>query len=288
MKSKTSKTSKIRTRSITIDDVRLELRGSGGYGPTVFLLHGNSSSSRSFDGLLEGTLGRRYALWSIDLPGHGASAPSPRPRDHYSIPGLSRLLGDAIAQLAEGPYALVGHSLGGHVLSHALPRLPGAQALVLISAPPLSLGSLPRAYRPDPVDGAIFKGPLSEPEIERLASALLGPAAQDPAHRDVLRAAIRATDPEVRATLGQSVMAGLLHDERAIVATTTVPVALVWGTDDAFIEPGYYDELHAERWLGRGRHAIAGAGHSPHLDHPAAVEGLLTDLLGTAFIDARA
>lgn len=278
----------IRTRSITIDDVRIELRGSSGYGPTVFLVHGNSSSSRSFEGLLAGTLGRRHALWTIDLPGHGASARSPRPREHYSIPGLSRLVGEAITRVAEGPYALVGHSLGGHVLSHALPRLAGAQGLVLLSAPPLALASLSRAYRPDPVDGAIFKGALAEPEIERLASALLGPAAARPELHEALGAAIRATDPELRSALGQSVMAGELHDERAIVAASTVPLALVWGTDDAFIEPDYYAEIHAERWLGRGRYALAGSGHSPHLDQPTAVEGLLTDLLATAFVDARA
>ena len=52
----------------------------------------------------------------------------------------------------------------------------------------------------------------------------------------------------------------------------------VWGADDRLVPSVYADEF--SKRLARARvHIISGAGHAPHLEHPAAVAGLVRDFL---------
>ena len=62
---------------------------SPGAGRPILLVHGNSSSSRIWQKQLQGPLGTKYRLITIDLPGHGASSPAANPEQDYSGPGYS-------------------------------------------------------------------------------------------------------------------------------------------------------------------------------------------------------
>ena len=271
------------TTFFDIPDGRLEARQSRSDGPLVVMLHGNSSSAATFAPVLAGPLGQRFRLVSLSLPGHGASTPARDPESAYAVPALARLICDVIARWGATRYALVGHSLGGHIFSEALPGLPGAAGLVLISAPPLSLSTLPQAFAPDPVGGALFKGELNDAEVACLVSALLGGAARNEAIAAQLDSDVRRTDIRFRPSLGKSIMTGRLEDETAIVAATRVPVALVYGTDDVFLRREYQDSVGLGAVLGTGRFPIAGAGHSPHLERPDEVHAVLGRLLDEAF-----
>lgn len=264
----------------------IEVLTSGGDGPLVFLLHGNSSSAATFAGTLASRVGRRFRLVSISLPGHGESSSARAPLSEYAVPALAKLVPEIIARFGAERYALVGHSLGGHVFSEALPELPGAAGLVLISAPPLSMSRLSRAFAPDPVDGALFNAELSDDEVDTLASALLAGAGRDADIAALLRRDIRRADPAFRPALGRSIMTGQLDDEVAILAKTRVPVALVFGTADVFLRRSYYDEVELGSTLGEGRFAFDGAGHSPHLEVPVEFQTLLDRLLSEA-LDVR-
>ncbi len=274
-------------RRIPVEGLELEVLESHGAGPHVFMLHGNSSSAETFRALFESPLGERFKLVALSLPGHGRSTASVAPREQYSITNLARISEATITQYGAQEYALVGHSIGGHVFSHALPGLSTARGLILVSAPPISLSVLSQAFKPDPAGGAIFRGELDVKEIEVLARALLGPAGADAALLDGLRRSIKRTDRAFRPALGESIVAGELDDEVANVAHTQVPVAMVWGTDDAFINPGYYESIQAGQWLNGGRFPFHGSGHSPHLDRPREFAALLSKLLTEIFEPSR-
>jgi pimeloyl-ACP methyl ester carboxylesterase len=268
---------------MTVDGLKLEVLESLPIGQTVFLLHGNSSSAEAFLPLMDGPLGRQYRLIAISLPGHGRSDPALSPAEQYSIPALARLMLHAIARFNVDEYTLVGHGLGGHVLTHALPRLPDASGLVLISAPPISAATLNHALRPDPVGGALNRGALRPEEIDHLAKAILGPAQADGTLLDRQWTSIATTDRAFRPALGESVTAGGVADEQAILMHSPVPVALVWGSEDAFIEPSCHDNVLAGKWLKDGRYKFWGSGHSPHLEVANHFPTLLNSLLLEAF-----
>lgn len=270
-------------RMVTVDGLKLEVLESLPIGQAVFLVHGNSGSAESFLPILDGPLGRQYRLIAISLPGHGRSEQALSAAEQYSLPALARLLLHVIARYNVDEYALLGHGLGGHVLMHALPRLPDARALLLVSAPPLSAAALTSTLRPDPVGGALYRGALRTDEIELLARTQLGPALADQTLLDRQWSTIANTDRAFRPALGASIAAGGLADEQAILMHSPVPVALVWGADDAFIEPSCHDNVQVGKWLKDGRYKFWGSGHSPHLEPANHFATLLNSLLLEAF-----
>ncbi|MBV9282781.1 MAG: alpha/beta fold hydrolase [Chloroflexi bacterium] len=113
------------------------IQAGRGRPPLVFL-HGLGGSQSTWQEVLP-AFAERHRVCALDLPGHGASdKPSPAVAD-YSLPGIARLVADALDVLHLTPATLVGHSLGGAVALHvALERPDAVSRLVLVDS--LGLG----------------------------------------------------------------------------------------------------------------------------------------------------
>lgn len=262
----------MRSKTVTVNGLSIETLESEGRGPHVFLCHGNSSAANSFEPLLTGAFGRTFHVVAINFPGHGASSPA----EDCSIEALGRLAAAIVRQFQPEQYWLVGQSLGGHALLEALDAFPDARGLALISAPPISLSTFQQAFKPDPTAGCLFKGELGEAEIEMLAACFSEKAAPRAMAR--LKENIRATAPSFRTALGASLAAGRLRDERDIFAQSRLPVLLLAGTEDKFLNLDYYATLPQRD----GRTATAifeGAGHALHLEEPERFERTLRDFI---------
>jgi alpha-beta hydrolase superfamily lysophospholipase len=108
----------------------------------VVFLHGFTEHSDRYRELFE-TLSRRgYAVWAIDLRGHGKSQGRRvyvRSFDQY-LDDLELLVARVRRSLAQQPLFLMGHSMGGAiVLLSAMERTPEV-AGVVASAPPVKVG----------------------------------------------------------------------------------------------------------------------------------------------------
>ena len=90
-----------------------------------------------------------------------------------------------------------------------------------------------------------------------------------------LLAMCKRTDGRARETMFGSVVAGQALDEREIVATTLVPLAVVNGMDDVFIRPDYFDGLAWSSLWPEGVVRLAGAAHAPFLQRPREFNALL-------------
>lgn len=83
----------------------------GGDGPLLLLLHGAGRSSADWAAAAPRLTGRHRVL-TVDLPGHGRSAPAPS----WDFATVCADLDDTVAAAgATGPVAVAGHSLGGMV-----------------------------------------------------------------------------------------------------------------------------------------------------------------------------
>ncbi|MGH8613684.1 MAG: alpha/beta fold hydrolase [Gammaproteobacteria bacterium] len=126
-------------------------RSLGRRGPGILLVHGNSSSSRSFVFQIFSSFGLTHRIFLLDLPGHGRAEkvdPSlPLPTDAAGIPvgfpeyqiGLLEALAVVAADPEIAPEVFVGWSLGGDLLLQARGAgfLPDAKGFFIFGTAPV-------------------------------------------------------------------------------------------------------------------------------------------------------
>ena len=252
---------------------QIAVRDSGGDGPAVVLLHGNSESSRAFQRQLDGPLGRTRRLVAYDLMGHGASADAADPAA-YLLPGHAKALVALVEALGLQEATFAGWSLGGHILLEAAPDLPAARGFAIFGTPPIPFPApIERAFLPNPLLGVGFSADITREQAEGYVQAGFAPGFTDiPAFfvEDVLR-----TDGRARAGVAASIDPAVSRDELVVVENLKAPLAILHGERDQLINAAYLASVKAPTlWRGAVQ-TIAHAGHTPQWETPAAFDALI-------------
>jgi pimeloyl-ACP methyl ester carboxylesterase len=228
-----------------------------GAGPALVLVHGITECRRSWDPLLA-ALAEQHTVLAADLRGHGESSDGPL----YDLGAMAGDVHELVEELALDAPLLVGHSLGGAVVTAYAATFP-ARAVVNVDQALALAGFQDGLRQLEPLlrgDRASFEQAIAM-VFEQLAGQLVG------AERARIEA-LRRPSPDV--VLG---VWSLLLDSpaaeidaliRAIATHVTVPYLSLHG-----IDPG----ADYEPWL---RSLIPTAtvevwpdvGHYPHLVHP--------------------
>jgi pimeloyl-ACP methyl ester carboxylesterase len=104
-----------------------------GQAPTVVMLHGGNLSLESWDGLSE-RLGGRARRIAVDLPGHGLTGATTE--RNYSVPGMVTFIEAFTRAIGlDHSFALIGHSMGGHLAWRYAIAHPGRVARLVLIAP---------------------------------------------------------------------------------------------------------------------------------------------------------
>jgi pimeloyl-ACP methyl ester carboxylesterase len=265
---------------VTIGSQQIGFLQSAGSERTVILVHGNSSSARTWRRLMAGPLGQRFRCLALDLPGHGQSAPA---SDHsaYSLPGYAATLTGFAGALDAEEAVIVGWSLGGHIAIESAPDLPRAAGFLIFGTPPVaSAAQLADAFLPSPVLNTGFSASVSPAEALAYAGSFVAPGSALPL--DDFVADILRTDGAARAGLAASIADGRFADQADIAATLGRPLAVLQGDGEQLISLGYLQRL-AIPTLWRGAvQIIPAAGHAPHQEAPeefaSLLEQFITDL----------
>jgi pimeloyl-ACP methyl ester carboxylesterase len=245
---------------------------SVGGGRPILLVHGNSSSSRIWQKQLQGSLGGKYRLIAIDLPGHGDSSPPPEPQNDYSGDGYAACIAAVARELALKDTIVVGWSLGGHAVLNTVASLPMAAGLMIFGTPPLGKG-------PDGLSGfkglspTAFNPAPSDAEIEAWIASMFAPGyAPIPSF---VTADFRKTDGAARGCLGANAMQGRFADEVEIVRKLQLPLAIVHGAEEQIVDLAYLQRLVAPTLWRDQVQVIPGAGHAPQWEQALAFDGIL-------------
>ncbi|MHA3700551.1 alpha/beta fold hydrolase [Jatrophihabitans sp. YIM 134969] len=248
--------------------------------PVVLLVHGFSSSSRSWD-LVVPTLARAHRVVRVDLLGHGrtggAAADSPVQAAAVQTVLAERGLTDVTA---------VGHSFGADVAVELAERGAPVTGLVIVAqAPDYSDAHLPRA-------GALMTGRIG-PSLYRGVRPVFGAVAAVAEHRparDLLArrgqlaglAAVGLRDLQV---LDPVMFRTVLVDRRdrmarrpldAQVAAAHVPTLVLLGGRDHF-----YGDRSAARYRAAGARVevVAASGHAMPVEFPAETAAFIAEFV---------
>jgi len=226
---------------------------------TLVFVHGNSSGGDIFAPLLASFQDAGFETQCFDLPGHGTG---PRP-EQYSVRGCVQALVDFIRERDLSHYALIGHSLGGHICLQALPSLAPAGVLVY-GTPPLTNPMPSDAFQATASMGCFLKDVVTEEELAQLAQELT----QDPTEQIAIKQRFRTTAPSFRADLLNSLLALAYDDEMATLQETQTPVLVAVGEQDRFVNVQYIQRAATQLHNSRVQFAFWPTGHNPETNSP--------------------
>jgi pimeloyl-ACP methyl ester carboxylesterase len=258
-----------------------------GRGPALVLIHGITSSSRTWARVLPG-LAERHTIIAPDLLGHGASA---KPRGDYSLGAFASGIRDLLVALGIERATVLGHSLGGGIAMQLAYQFPErVQRLILVSS-----GGLGREVsimlRAATLPGAELVLPLLSPSLRATAAATAAV---------LRRAGIRLTPGAEGVTDGLGSLAAgdarraFLHTARSILGPSGqrvsatdrlylaawLPTLLVWGQRDRMI-PVTHARRAAAAMPDSRLEIFKTAGHFPFNDDPQRFVDVVTDFIAT-------
>lgn len=241
----------------------------------IIFLHGNSSSTETFERQFSFSLFNSSHLIGFDLPGHGGSRDAVSGK-FYSLRFYSEILKRIVNSVDARKLLLVGWSLGGHVILEALNDIESVTAAVIIGTPPISsLGDMAEAFLQEPALGLIQKGIVTESEAEVWAKSCTNLGSSYPCwlKTDFLR-----TNPNARIEFLKNVANGDFKDEVREMKAAKVPVTIVVGADDPFIKREYLQSKQQSGNVWEKRIEILnGAGHMAHWDAHEAFNHILLE-----------
>ncbi|SCX23060.1 acetoin dehydrogenase E2 subunit dihydrolipoyllysine-residue acetyltransferase [Agrobacterium sp. DSM 25558] len=103
------------------------------------MIHANSVCKGTFHFQIEALAGERRVI-AVDLPGHGQSSDAIDPLRTYNFNGYASAICEVIGALGLDRFAILGHSLAGHVALELVRLLPeNAAGTMIFSTPPIPL-----------------------------------------------------------------------------------------------------------------------------------------------------
>jgi pimeloyl-ACP methyl ester carboxylesterase len=248
--------------------------------PVLFLIHGNSSSSKVFKHILGSEkLLSTHRLVTFDLPGHGASSNSQIPEESYCMRGYADLAVEILDHMNIDSVIVFGWSLGGHIGIEMIPLLPKGvlKGLMIVGTPPtLGVEQASRGFKAQ--DGHMNlagKKEFTEDDIKAFSRSTAGAPFEQWLEDDV-----RRCDGKSRLLMFQKLVEGAGVDQRKVVEEWDGGiVAVVNGADEPFVNLDYLDEIRWKTlWKGKCLR-LEGRGHAPFWEKPDEFEPLLVEFL---------
>ncbi len=233
----------------------------------LILLHGLGTSASTWVNILP-HIGR-YRILAPDLPGFGLSAP---PETVPTIDRYVSVMEDFIEATVKGPFALLGHSMGGWItIKYALAHRDRVNHLLLVNTA-----------------GIYYQG------VDKLRNAFILRSTKDTrALLDLIWVQypwyFRPFTPFVFEDLvGRKVpeIVSSVREEDFVnsdLARLTMPVSVIWGLADRLISPEALRILD-ERLPARQIHTIRGCGHVPQLQAPKELLAILRKALHESIV----
>jgi pimeloyl-ACP methyl ester carboxylesterase len=254
---------------------------------TLLLLHGNSSSSKIFRHILESpTITSRHRILTFSLPGHGTSSKAPDAYSSYTMRGYADAALCVLKHLHVASVVVVGWSLGGHIGIELLSLLESEaeikmKGLMLVGAPPaLGAEQVRLAFKMGEGLGMAGQKNWSDEDARWIAGHSAA-AGKEEFYEEWMFEDARGTDGRARMIMAEAFCgpdaSGV--DQRAVVETSDVLVAVVNGAEEPFINLQYLEGISWKSLWKETCLRLEGLHHAPFWEDPAAFEDVLVSFL---------
>ncbi|MEX2194013.1 MAG: alpha/beta fold hydrolase [Thermoleophilaceae bacterium] len=257
-----------------------------GQGPAVVLIHGITSSSRTWHSVMP-KLAERHTVIAPDLLGHGRSA---KPRGDYSLGAYASGVRDLLVVLGIPSATVVGHSLGGGIAMQFAYQFPERlERLVLVDSGGLG-NDVHIVLRAATLPGAEFVLPLLFNSTARSAGRAINRALGKIGIRG--GADVQGIAEGLDSLADVSARRAFLHTARSVIdpsgqrvdardrlyLSENVPTLLVWGEQDRIIPVAHGQQAQALMPHSR-LEVFEGAGHFPFNHEPKRFVAVLEDFI---------
>lgn len=240
---------------------------------TLVFIHGNSQGHRTFNRQANSSILKNYRLIFLDLPGHGDSSKM----DKYTLPMMAESVALFIESLNLKSYAIVGHSLGGHVAIHLLKYI-NPLGIFIFATPPLKKPFDPNAFLANENIGALFQANSTEEQIDLLLNDFnLHGNEKIQSAEDYAK-----TDPNFRATIFNTVATGEYDDEVELLNKFDGELSVLIPTKDTMINNKYIGNALRDK-NSNVEFSFVTAGHAPHLEKADEFNASLLSFCQVAF-----
>ncbi len=257
-----------------------------GEGPALLLLHGLGCDHSTWLPVID-ALAKRYTVIAPDLLGHGQSA---KPRADYSLGGYANGMRDLLTILGIDKVTVIGHSFGGGVAMQFAYQFPErTERMILVASGGLGPEVSPGIRAITTPGFHQVMGVLTLPGIRHAGMVGLKALSatglkQTRDLREVVHIYDSFKDPGARHAIRHVVRA--VVDWRGQIVTMAdraylteaMPMAVVWGRDDAVIPVRHASNAAALAPKARVE-IIPNAGHFPHKDHPERFVKIVQDFI---------
>lgn len=255
--------------SAVINDFRIHYE-RGGQGPLLVLLHGISSSARSWQHQLQ-ELANEYDVVAWDMRGYGSSSD---PLAEYTMADLCSDLESLLDHLGFSSAHLGGLSTGGVLAQDFYGRCPERVRSLILADTNAGQAVLDEAERQARLD----QRPAGSAEPAGFARQRTPSMLSPDAPREVIE--------EAETILGEvhpdgyrfAAKAFASTDEREVLPRIAVPTLVIWGEFDTVCPREDIDFL-AVNIPGARLEVIPGAGHLSNLENPEAFNAAVRSFL---------
>lgn len=257
---------------------RLAYRESTGAGLPLLMIHGNSTCREVFRHQLDGAIGAAHRCIAFDLPGHGASEDAVDPDRTYHMGGYAAAAVELMQSLGVERYAVLGWSLGGHIALDMLAQTSALAGVMITGSPPITQGkgAISEGFTGDIEHSIASKQILTADEIDVFARNTCGPnAPYDP----FLTEAVTRCDGRSRSLMLAKLACGVGANQQELAVNAPVPLAIVNGAEDAFIQNNFIAGLPYRNLWDDRVHDLPGVGHAPFWEAPEIFDAYLSRFL---------
>jgi pimeloyl-ACP methyl ester carboxylesterase len=223
--------------------------------------------------------GRRVV--ALDLPGFGFSE---MPADGISISGYGRVVNALCDELDLGEVVLCGHSMGGFTACETAIQFPErVERIVLVSAAGITTSDI---VQQPILAGARVIAALGSRAVTQSRKVIVRKRLRRPLYAGFIRYPdliptdflFEITQGSGRPAFNAALAAILGYDVRDRLPEISVPVLIVWGSEDMLVPDS--DASKFERLIPRSRKVVlADTGHSPMMERPQTVNELIVEFL---------